>query len=125
MDFLGIRHIFRAFRVSMDGLAEMFRGVAFRQELVIGVVAIALAWTLPGLNVFWGVLLTLCWLLLPTTEVLNTAIEDVVDLASPGIHPLAKRAKDLGSAAVLMVCIGNVIAWCGAIFVVVRHFLNQ
>ncbi|MCQ2396290.1 MAG: diacylglycerol kinase, partial [Lentisphaeria bacterium] len=83
----------------------MFHGVAFRQELVIGVVAVALAWTLPGLDVFWGVLLTLCWLLLPTTEVLNTAIEDVVDLASPGIHPLAKRAKDLGSAAVLLICI--------------------
>lgn len=125
MDFLGIKHIFRAFGFSLEGLAEMFHGVAFRQELVIGVVAVALAWTLPGLDVFWGVLLTLCWLLLPTTEVLNTAIEDVVDLASPGIHPLAKRAKDLGSAAVLLICIGNVIAWCGAIYVVIRYYLNK
>lgn len=125
MDFLGIRHIFRAFRFSMEGLAEMFHGTAFRQELFIGVVAIALAWTLPGLDVFWSVLLTLCWLLLPTTEVLNTAIEDVVDLASPGIHPLAKRAKDLGSAAVFLVCMGNLVAWGGAAYVVIRHFLNK
>lgn len=125
MDFLGIKHLFRAFRFSFDGLAEMFHGVAFRQELVIGVIAMTLAWTLPGLDVFWGVLLTLCWLALVTTEVINTAIENVVDLASPGIHPLAKHAKDLGSAAVFLACVGNLIAWSVAIYMAVRHILNK
>jgi diacylglycerol kinase (ATP) len=45
------------------------------------------------------------------TELLNSAIEAVVDKASPEIHPLAGRAKDMGSAAVFVSLVLTVLAW--------------
>ena len=51
------------------------------------------------------------WLILLSVELLNSAIEAVVDLASPEYHELAKRAKDMGSAAVLMVLTALGVAW--------------
>lgn len=50
-------------------------------------------------------------LLVLVTELLNTAIEAVVDLASPERHPLAGRAKDCGSAAVVVAALAAGIAW--------------
>ncbi|HOG50868.1 MAG TPA: diacylglycerol kinase, partial [Lentisphaeria bacterium] len=47
--------------------------------------------------------------------ILNTAIEAVVDLASPERHPLAKQAKDLASAAVTIAIVANILAWTTAI----------
>jgi diacylglycerol kinase (ATP) len=49
-------------------------------------------------------------------ELLNSAIESVVDIASPEYHVLAKRAKDLGSAAVLLSIVLAVVLWSVAIF---------
>jgi diacylglycerol kinase len=62
-----------------------------------------------------SLLLTLAWLGLLVVEILNTAIEAVVDLASPERHPLAKQAKDLASAAVTIAIVANILAWATAI----------
>jgi diacylglycerol kinase len=65
---------------------------------------------------FWpAVLLNLLWLALLTVELLNSSLEAVVDLASPEYHPLAKRAKDLASAAVGIALLVYLIAWVAAI----------
>ena len=56
----------------------------------------------------WGVLLltiTVVW----TAEFLNTALEIVVDLASPNLHPLARAGKDVGAAAVLIAALSSII----------------
>lgn len=123
MDFLGLRHLRQSFACAFQGVREAFREVAFRQELAIGAVALPAAWLAPGLDFFWRVFLTLCWLSLPTMEIVNTAIENAANMLSPEQNPLAKKAKDLAGAGVLFVCIGNTIAWGSAIYVVVRHLL--
>ena len=62
-----------------------------------------------------AVFLDCLWLFLLVTELLNTAIEAIVDLASPGYHVLAKRSKDLASAAVCLAIVVNAIAWLAAV----------
>lgn len=110
----GLKHFFQACRYSADGLRYAIREAAFRQELIIGVITVPLARILP-VPVVMSLLLTLAWLGLLVVEILNTAIEAVVDLASPERHPLAKQAKDLASAAVTIAIVANILAWATAI----------
>ncbi len=112
----GLKHFCQACRYSADGLRYAVRETAFRQELVVGVVAVPLAWLLP-FPAAMSLLLTMAWLGLLAVEILNTAIEAVVDLASPDRHPLAKQAKDLASAAVTIAITANILAWTTAICV--------
>ncbi|RME87174.1 MAG: diacylglycerol kinase family protein [Anaerolineae bacterium] len=74
--------------------------------VTLGVVALALWLQLPARD--WAVVLltiALVW----TAEFLNTALEAVVDLASPAKHPLAKVGKDVGAAAVLIAALASVL----------------
>jgi len=64
----------------------------------------------------WKELLFLATTVVLVVELLNSAIESVVDIASPEYHVLAKRAKDLGSAAVLLSIVLAVVLWSVAIF---------
>ncbi|MDL1984034.1 MAG: diacylglycerol kinase [Deltaproteobacteria bacterium] len=64
----------------------------------------------------WKGLLFLATTVVLVVELLNSAIESVVDIASPEYHVLAKRAKDLGSAAVLLSIVLAVVLWIVAIF---------
>ncbi len=65
------------------------------------------------------VLLNVIWLLLLVTELLNSAIEAIVDMTSPGYHELAKRAKDMGSAAVFIMLTALTVAWVVALWPIV------
>lgn len=112
----GLSHLIHAFRFSMEGLWAMRKETAFLLELLVGIVAVPLAWLLPGLDLVWRVLLTLAWLALPTVEAVNTSIEALVDMVSPEWHPLAKKAKDCGSAAVMCAGIGNIVVWLSVLF---------
>ena len=116
--YTGITHFFCAAKYSFDGFRAMLGEAAFRQELLAGVVAIPAAWLLPELTLLWRVLLTVAWIGLVTAEILNTAIEAVVDMVMPERHPLAKKAKDLGSAAVFCACTVNVLCWAAALWLV-------
>ena len=72
----------------------------------IAVILIAFWLKLPMRD--WGVLIltiAMVW----TAEFLNTALEIVVDLASPNLHPLAKAGKDVGAAAVLIAALSSVV----------------
>jgi diacylglycerol kinase (ATP) len=75
---------------------------------VITVAVIALAWWLRLSRQDWAVLIliiTAVWM----AEFMNTALETIVNLVSPDFHPLAKIAKDVGSAAVLVGAVGAVL----------------
>lgn len=107
----GVRRIFNAAGYSFAGLREAWRcEAAFRQLLQMAVVGIALAlWLpLPG----WGrALLVACHLLSLMVELLNSAIEAAVDHTSLERNHLAKRAKDMGSAAQFVSLCSISAAW--------------
>jgi diacylglycerol kinase (ATP) len=98
----GLRRVLNASRYSLDGLrAAWTHEDAFRQELVLAAVMIPLALLLP-VSLIERVALVAVVVLVLIVELLNTAIEAAVDRDSLEINPLGKRAKDYGSAAVML-----------------------
>ena len=115
----GVARIFRAFFYSMAGLKSALQHeAAFRQDMMLGIVLVPLSLWLP-FEPMTKVLLNVIWLLLLVTELLNSAIEAIVDMTSPGYHELAKRAKDMGSAAVFIMLTALTIAWVVALWPIV------
>lgn len=106
----GIRHFYAAFRYSLSGLRMVLGESAFRQELLLGAINFAAVVWLP-LPYSIRLLQVALWGIVLITELLNTAIESVVDLVSPSYHELAKRAKDLASAAVFVSLIVFFSSW--------------
>jgi diacylglycerol kinase (ATP) len=97
----GVRRLLRAFGASLDGLAAAIRGeAAFRQELLIAIVAIPAGLWLGRTGVERALLVGPVLLVL-IIELVNSAIEAAIDRISLDRHPLSGLAKDLGSAAVL------------------------
>jgi diacylglycerol kinase len=106
--------LLKSFYFAFAGIAYLFRTQRnARIELVIGLIACAVAAWLKISRAEWSVLfLTIAGVLI--LEGLNTTVEAAVDLASPEIHPLAKVAKDVAAGMVLIasiasVCVGVVI----------------
>lgn len=107
----GFVRLWNALGYSRDGLAAAWKNeAAFREEVLLAVVAIPLALFLGKTGVDRSILIGSIILIL-IVEILNSAIEAVVDKASPEKHELAKRAKDMGSAAVLFSLINACIVW--------------
>jgi diacylglycerol kinase (ATP) len=107
----GFARIGKAFRYSMQGLSHAVRfEAAFRQELMVAIPAMIGLWFLPVTMIEKIVLLSTVLLML-IVELLNSAIEATVDRVSTERHPLSGRAKDLGSAAVLLAVVLMVTAW--------------
>lgn len=116
----GITRIWAAFFYSLSGLRHAITNeAAFRQEIVAVVIAIILLIFLP-LSSAWKGLLFFATASLLVVELLNSAIESVVDMVSPEYHDLAKRAKDLGSAAVLVSIVIAVVLWGSAILMILQ-----
>jgi len=116
----GIARIWAAFFYSLNGLRSAISNeAAFRQEVCIAVVLLVVLLFLP-LSLLWKGLLFFATTSVLVVELLNSAIESVVDIASPEYHDLAKRAKDLGSAAVLVSIVLAIVLWGGAIFIIFR-----
>ena len=114
----GIARIWAAFFYSLSGLRfAISNEAAFRQEAIIVVVLLVVLLFLP-LSLFWKGLLFFATTSVLVVELLNSAIESVVDLASSEYHDLAKRAKDLGSASVLVSIVFAILLWTGAIFTI-------
>ena len=98
----GLQRIVNATRYSWAGLGAALRHEdAFRQELVLAAVLAPFGLWL-GRTGAERALLVGCLILVLIVELLNSAIESAVDRTSLEAHPLAKRAKDLGSAAVML-----------------------
>jgi diacylglycerol kinase (ATP) len=98
----GWRRLVNAMRYSVDGFRAAWRQEdAFRQEVLLAAVMIPVALVLPVTMVERLLLIgTVCLVLI--VELLNTAIEAAIDRQSYDINPLAKTAKDVGSAAVTL-----------------------
>ncbi len=103
--------VFRAAQYSEQGIRSAWRDeAAFRQELVLVLLLAPLTLWLSLPRTDTVILLALMGLVL-VTELLNSGLEAVVDRASPDIHVLAAKAKDCGSAAVLIALAMLAMAW--------------
>lgn len=113
----GINRIWAAFFYSLSGLRRAFSSeAAFRQEACLAAISLIVLLFMP-LSPLWKGLIFLATASVLVVELLNTAIEAVVDLASPEYHLLAKQAKDFGSAAVLVSIAIAMTLWASAIFI--------
>lgn len=107
----GIRRIINATGYSLDGLKAAFVGeAAFRQLVLLNVALIPIAFILDVSSVERALMVAVCLLLL-IVELLNSAIEAVVDRISEEIHPLSKNAKDMGSAAQMVALFAIAVVW--------------
>ncbi|MCP1374060.1 diacylglycerol kinase [Dyella lutea] len=105
------RQLWNAFRWSMKGLQAGWRHEAsFRLEAMLAVVLVPLGLWL-GQGPLEKIALVLPAVLVLSAELLNSAIEAVVDKVSPDFHELAGRAKDMGSAAVFLLLLLTVLCW--------------
>ena len=99
------KRLTNSFKYAMEGIIQSYKGEQnLKIHTIIAVLVIIFGFVLKISYVEWLVCLVLIGLVL-MSEFFNTAIEYVVDLASPDIHPLAKAAKDTASAGVLMMAI--------------------
>ena len=115
----GIVHAWKALGYSLNGLMACLKHEsAFRQEVFFGfinliaAILVAKTWT-------ETCILIILYLILPLVELVNSAIEEIVNLVSPEWNEKAKRAKDYGSAACFLAIITIIAAWC---VVIVRRF---
>jgi len=107
----GLQRLINATRYSLAGLAEATRNEdAFRQELMLAIVLVPLGlWF--GPSGIAKALLVGSVLLVLIVELLNSAVEAAVDRISLENHRLAKRAKDIGSAAVMLALANAAVVW--------------
>ena len=114
----GLRRMISATQNSLAGLQEAVRCEdAFRQELALAVLLVPLALWL-GSSAVERALLIASVLVVLIVELLNSAVEATVDRISFENHRLAKRAKDIGSAAVLLALLNAGCVW--AVIVISR-----
>ena len=107
----GLRRLVSATRNSFAGFLEAVRCEdAFRQELILAAISVPLA-ILVGANGLERAVLIGSVLLVLIVELLNSAIEATVDRISFENHRLAKRAKDIGSAAVMLSLVCAALVW--------------
>jgi len=112
----GLKRIWNAFFYSLDGLAAAFRHeYAFRVDLLLALVLIPVALAMPVSGVAKALMIASVILVL-VAELINSAIEAVTDRISLEQHELAKRAKDLGSAVVLISLINVAVVWLLVLF---------
>lgn len=107
----GVVRLFKAFKYSMHGFANALKNeAAFRQDcMLVAAALISLIFFDVSQTGFCLVLGASALLLI--TELLNSAVEETVNICAPEFHPLAKRAKDMGSAAVFCALVNLVAIW--------------
>lgn len=112
----GLKRILSAFFYSVDGLKSAWRHEhAFRQELMLFIAGAVVAALLP-VSSFQKLALIGVLVVVLIVELINSAIEAVVDRISLERHPLSKNAKDFGSAAVLLSCLLAGATWLVVLF---------
>jgi len=117
----GLARIWAALFYSLNGLRfAICNEAAFRQEICLFVVMLIVLYFLPISIVFKSILFFANTTVL-IVELLNSAIESIVDMTSPDYHVLAKQAKDLGSAAVLISLLLAIVLWASAIYYILNR----
>ena len=111
----GIARVWYAFLNSCAGLSGAFRNEsAFRQEVVLAAILIPVACIVEVTRVERALLIATVLLLL-VVELLNAGIETAIDRISFELHPLSKRAKDMGSAAVMLSLLLAGMLWAAVV----------
>ena len=114
--YSGIKRIVHAFGNSMAGLRAAFIDeAAFRQDLLLCIIGTVLLICL-DLSLRTKVLLFLSLPLIIIAELINTAIENAIDRIGPEYNPYSKKAKDIGSAVVLLTILFVIALWIAVIF---------
>ena len=106
----GLNRVWHATGYSLAGLRAGWNETAFRQEALASILLIPAAFWL-GQSWMETVLLAGSVILVLIVELLNTGIEAAIDRIGPEWHALSKRAKDMGSAAVLLSLLNAVVVW--------------
>lgn len=107
----GLQRLWNALGYSLAGFRAAYKHEdAFRQEAMLAALLIPLALWLPA-SLIGKALMIASVLIVLIVELINSAIEATVDRISLDSHRLAKRAKDIGSAAVLVSLLNVVIVW--------------
>jgi diacylglycerol kinase (ATP) len=111
----GLSRVWHALKFSLAGLKAGWGETAFRQEAIASFFLLPLAFwlghTWVEIALLGGTVLLVC-----IVELLNTAIESAIDRIGPEWHDLSKRAKDMGSAAVLLSLLFCGGVWAAAIY---------
>ena len=117
----GIARLGAAFIYSLNGLRfAISHETAFIQEAFIYIILLVILFFLP-LSLTFKCVLLLANTIVLIVELVNSAIESIVDMTSPEYNDLAKRAKDLGSAAVLISITIAIVLWACAILEVLNR----
>lgn len=104
-----MKRFFKSFRFAFEGIADLFKNTPNAKfHLVAAILVIITAWYFSVSPIEWSILI-LCIGLVFGFEALNSSIEYLTDLASPDIHPLAKKTKDMAAGAVLIVAICSAV----------------
>jgi diacylglycerol kinase (ATP) len=111
----GLNRIWHALGYSLNGLRDAWHEKAFRQEAIAAFVLVPLAFYI-GQTWVETALLIGSVLLVMVVELLNTGVESAIDRIGPEWHELSKRAKDMGSAAVLISLLLCLAIWIAAIW---------
>lgn len=116
----GLSRIWSALIYSLNGLHAAINGeTAFRQEMIIYLLLLIALYLLP-LEIIFKVVLLLANTVVLIIELLNSAIESAVDIASPEYNDLARRAKDMASAAVFISIVLAILLWVCAIYLMLN-----
>jgi diacylglycerol kinase (ATP) len=117
----GLNRVWHAFGYSLAGLRAGWHEKAFQQEAVAAVVLVPLSFWLGQTWIETSLLIgTVVFVMV--VELLNTGLESAIDRVGPEWHDLSKRAKDMGSAAVLLSLLLCVGVWVAAVYV---HFFSS
>lgn len=112
----GFKRVANAFFYSLSGIKSAYKDEeAFRQIVILAIIGIVGSIFLARSWAELVLLLLPCFLAL-CAELINSAIENAIDFTSLEIHPLAKKAKDMGSAVQLLACIFWIIVWGSYLF---------
>lgn len=106
-----VRKLIKSFGYAFIGMLTATKQQNMRIHLISAIVVIIAA-LLTGISAMEWILLVVVIALVIGMEMVNTAIEAIVDLVSPNYHPLAKVAKDVAAGAVLIVAIASVVIGC-------------
>jgi len=107
----GLTRLVNAFWYSMAGFRAAFQHEdAFRTEIYLAVILIPLTLWLPVSHISKAMMIASLLLVL-IAELINSAIEACIDHTSLDTHPLAKRAKDIGSSAVFVSMMNVIVVW--------------
>ncbi|WP_255211079.1 diacylglycerol kinase, partial [Methylogaea oryzae] len=112
----GLRRLWNAFGYTLAGLRSAYKNEdAFRQEVLLAVILVPLAFYL-DVSPLARALMVFSVITVLVVELLNSAVEATVDRISLDHHRLAKRAKDIGSAAVFMSLVNVALVWASVLF---------